>query len=277
MQDYSFKLGKFPVPTQHGAWAMWLVPATMGAALTGTWRWSVLLILLGFMLIFLSHQPAIRALRRWKFRRILDDNSINWAIVLGGSGVGLLAALFSYYRLWFAMILGFVVALALLTHISMTLNKKQTSIPGEIIGVLGLTASAPLIYLYLYEILDARGWVLWAINLLYFSGSIFYVKLKLRYQPAHEEPQFIFKLRFGLPLIMYTIFVFIFMISVTALRHYSWYFVVAFIPFLIKISLGIVNWNTGQDLKAWQIGLNEIIHAALFAILSVIGFYKTGV
>jgi hypothetical protein len=174
------------------------------------------------------------------------------------------------------MVLGLVVTIALLIHLRMTLNKKHLSIPGEIIGVLGLTASAPLMYLYLYEILDARGWVLWAISILYFSGSIFYVKLKLRYQPAHDEPQFIFKIRAGLPLVIYTILVFIFMIAVTAMRHYSWYFVVAFVPFLIKVSMGIVNWNTRQDLKAWQIGINEIIHAALFAILSVIGFYKTG-
>lgn len=276
MQNYSFKLGKFPVPTQHGAWAIWLVPAIMGVALAGNWRWSVLLILLGFMLIFLSHQPAIRAMRRWKRRRILDVNSINWAIVLGGSGIGLLGALFIFNRLWFAMMLGLVVAIALLFHLRMTLNKRHMSIPGEIIGVLGLTASAPLMYLYLYEILDARGWVLWAINMLYFSGSIFYVKLKLHYQPANEEPQLIFKLQSGLPLITYTIFVFMFMITITALRHYSWYFVVAFIPFLIKISLGIAKWNTSQDLKAWRIGLIEIFHAVLFAILSIIGFYKTG-
>jgi hypothetical protein len=255
---------------------MWLVPAVMSIVLAGTWYWSILLILLGFLLIFLSHQPTIRAMRRWNYRHVLDRNSTNWAIVLGGSGISLLGTLFIYYRLWSAMLLGFVVAVTLLIHLRMTLNKKHMSIPGEIIGVLGLTASAPLIYLYLHGILDVRGWVLWAINILYFSGSIFYVKLKLRYQPANEEPQFMFKLQSGLPLILYTIFVFIFMITVTAIRDYSWYFVVAFMPFLAKISTGIVKWNTRQDLKAWRIGLNEIIHAVLFAILSVIGFYKTG-
>jgi hypothetical protein len=276
MQNYSLKLGKFPPPTQHGAWAMWLVPAIMGAVLANRWRWSVLLVLLGFMLIFLAHQPAVRAMRRWKHRRMLDENSINWALVLGGLGAGELGVLFIFNQLWYALFFGLIVALTLLFHVRLTLNKKHTSVPGEIIGVLGLTASAPLMYLYLYETLDARGWVLWAVNMLYFSGSVYYVKLKLRYQPAHEEPKFILKLRASLPLVVYTAFVFIFMISVTALRNYSWYFVVAFIPFLIKSLFGIVTWNTRQDLKAWRIGVNEIIHAVLFATLSIIGFYRTG-
>ena len=276
-KTFKFNLGRFPVPTQHGAWAFWLIPAFMGLALSGTWRWSTLLVVLGFLLIFLSHQPTIRALRKWYFRKQHDINSISWALLLSGSGLILLAVLFIINRLWLAILLGFFVSIAFTFHIILTLKKEHLSIPGEIIGVFGLTAAAPLIYLYLHGILDAVGWVLWAINFLYFTGSVFYVKLRLRIQPTQPERNIIGKISTGAPLLLYALGVLIFMVSVTFLRNYSWLFFTAFVPFFIKVLWGVYNWQRKVKLKPSRLGFSELAHSICFGCISILGFFTSGI
>jgi len=274
---YIFKLGSFPIPTQHGAWAIWLIPTLMGLTLSGVWRWSTLLVVLGFLLIFLSHQPTIRALRRWRFRKQPDANSISWAVLLSGSGTLLLAVLFIFNRLWLAMLLGVIVTIAFSFHIILTLKKEQLSIPGEIIGIFGLTASAPLTYLYLHGTLDALGWVLWTINFLYFTGSIFYVKLRLRIQPSKPEPNFVGKISTGAPLLLYSFGVLIFMASVTFIRDYSWLFFVAFIPFFCKVLWGVFKWQSNIKLKPSRVGFSELAHSIYFGCVSILGFFTPGI
>ncbi|MBL7047317.1 MAG: YwiC-like family protein, partial [Candidatus Marinimicrobia bacterium] len=79
MKNY---FGSFPVPRQHGVWAMFLVPAVMAATLAERWRWSSLFLILAFILIFLSHQPAIHLLRRFRYQQKIEKQSLFWVILL---------------------------------------------------------------------------------------------------------------------------------------------------------------------------------------------------
>ncbi|NOZ03996.1 MAG: hypothetical protein GXO92_05250 [FCB group bacterium] len=268
-------LKSFPVPQQHGAWVMFLLPAFMAMMLSDHVDLSTWLVILGFVLIFLAHRPAVRFLRRRKYRRQTDLEALRWTILLGGSGALLLAALFILHQQWIALTVGAITGLALAFHLQLTLNKDHMSIPGEIIGVAGLTASAPIMYLHLHGTMDARGWVLWLINFLYFTGSIFYIKLKLRTQPASSAPNTIGKIEAGKSVLIYSLFLFVFVLAVTCVRGYSWYFLLAFIPFIVKSVTGVFRWTSKKQLKPKYVGFNEVGHALLFAVLALLGFYYT--
>ena len=267
--------GSFPVPRQHGAWAMFLVPAIMAATLADRWRWSSLFLILAFILIFLSHQPAIHLLRRFRYQRKIEKQSLFWVILLGGSGFVIAGVLFIWFRQWIAMMFGGIVGVAFLIHLWLTMNKEHMSIPGEIVGVFGLTASAPTLYLFLHGSLDARGWVLWMINFLYFTGSIFYVKLKLRVQPRLPEPGLKGKIKVGTPVISYSFLVLIYVLIVTLIRGYSWFFFLAYVPFFIKVIVGTIQWQDRKSLKINRFGFTELIHAIVFFIFSLAGFHYT--
>lgn len=82
--------GPFPVPRQHGAWAMFLVPAVMAASLADYWSWGLPFLVVSFVLVFLSHRPASQILRRWKLKRTLYRPALGWLLFLGGAGLALL-------------------------------------------------------------------------------------------------------------------------------------------------------------------------------------------
>lgn len=268
-------LKSFPVPQQHGAWVMFLLPALMAMALSDRVDLSTWLVILGFILIFLAHRPAVRFLRRRKYRRQTDLTSLWWTILLGGSGALLLAVLFILHQQWIALTVGAITGIALVLHLKLTLNKNHMSIPGEIIGVAGLTASAPIMYLHLHGVMDARGWVLWLINFLYFTGSIFYIKLKLRTQPISSVPGTKGKIEAGKPVLIYCAFLFVFVLVAICTGGYSWFFLLAFIPFVIKSVTGVFRWTSKKQLKPKHIGFYEVGHALLFAVLTLFGFYYT--
>ncbi len=241
----------------------------------GEWRWSSLFLILSFILIFLSHRPAVRFMRRKKFRQVIEWQSLNWALLLAGSGATIAGYLFLSAHQWSAMILGGIAAVTMLFHLRLTLNREHMSVPGEIIGVAGLTASAPVLYLFQHGSLDAQGWVLWMVNFLYFTGSIFYIKLKVRHQPRYEEPDVVGKLQAGLPALTYSILVVIYLLVITAIRGYSWYFLMAYLPSVAKVLTGIFRWQSKAKLKVSRYGFVELAHAIIFGIFTILGFENT--
>lgn len=98
-------MNPFPKPRQHGAWAMFLIPAVMAASLAGEWNWAALFLIVSFILIFLSYEPAVRVVRRWKNRRILAKEQLRWIIRFAGSGALIAAIVFIRYGQWDALFL----------------------------------------------------------------------------------------------------------------------------------------------------------------------------
>lgn len=266
-------LGSFPKQRQHGAWAMFLVPAFMALFLNPAMVYSSLLLIFSFILIFLAHQPAGKFLRFLKITGKPDSLSFLWVLLLAGSGFLISGFLLVHYQRWDALILGGIVGLLLLMHLWMTLNKEALSITAELIGVLGLTASAPFVYIFNNVSLDAEGWVLWMLNFLYFSGSIFYIKLKLRWQPSHPEPSLPGKIKAGKLLIIFSIILILYLFVTIKIRGYSLLFMVAFLPFFLKAAYGLINWNTKGRQKPKSVGLLELKHSMIFLFLTLLAFH----
>jgi len=252
---------------------MFLIPAFMAMLLNPAESSASLLLIISFVLIFLAHQPAGKVLRKYKNKGTLERRSFYWVLLLGGSGALLSGFLIFQNQRWTALVLGAAVCLTLMIHLWMTVNKEAMSIPGELIGVLGLTAGAPFIYIYNHGFLDARGIVLWMLNFLYFSGSIFYIKLKLRIQPSHGEPGFFGKIKAADTLLLYSVLLILYLFITIKIRGYSWLFLLAFLPFFAKTVYGIINWNAKGKLKPRTAGLLELTYSLLFLILTLLAFH----
>ncbi|MBC8323603.1 MAG: YwiC-like family protein [Candidatus Marinimicrobia bacterium] len=251
---------------------MFLIPAVMAASLAGEWNWASLFLIASFILIFLSYEPAVRVVRRWKNKHILSKDSMYWIILFAGSGALIATAVFSRYGQWNALFFGCVVALTMMIHLWLTVNKQNMSIPGELVGVFGLTSSAPVIYLFLHQSMDARGWILWLINFLYFAGSIYYIKLKLRIQPQLSEPSTHIKIKKAVPLLVYNMILILFLWITIWLRGYTWLFLLAFGPYIIKSIIGIFTWQTKAAFNPKQTGFVELFHAIFFLIINILAF-----
>ncbi len=250
------KLGNFPAPKQHGAWAMFIVPSLLAIAALKASVVSSGIVLCGFILVFLSYQPTIDFLRRFKNRNIIDTSSLVWSALLGFTGSVVLVAYATGSVQWQILLFGGLVIGALNVHLWLTIKKEHMSIFGELFGIAGLTASGPIMYIYLAGPIDINGWLIWCVSFLYFGGSVFYVKYVLRPTKRNKKEN-------G-QLIGYIAFAFMVLNLITIFTEVQFWIFAAFIPYWIK-SIRIILFSEGNTrLKPSKVGIKEIMHSIYF-------------
>ncbi|MFQ6615656.1 MAG: YwiC-like family protein [Fidelibacterota bacterium] len=272
MGTIAYRLGPFPVPRQHGAWAMFLIPTFMALAVARPWNWSSPVLAGAYVLVFLSHRPAGQVVRAWGSRRSVDPSSLVWTLILGGSGAGTVVILLAIHHVWIGFLLGILVGATFGLHLRMTLHRRHMSTRGEMMGVFGLTAAGPLTYVFVQGTLDPLGWFLWLINFLYFAGSVHYVKLKLRVQPSTTRPPVLGRFRPGLPSLVHSLVVLAVVSGITLVQGTSWLFVAAYGPFVLKVFTGVFRWQDKDSLHVTRFGFTELAHALVFGTLATGAF-----
>ncbi len=265
-----FNLKSFPKPRQHGAWIMFLVPAFMAAGLDTHYLWPDLILITAFIFIFLAYQPFQRFLRRRIQRNTFDREALLWSSLLGGIGALLATGMFIGFQRWSAFLFGIIIVIFLFIHLIWAIRTSTLALPVEMVGVAGLTASAPMIILFNTGTLNTLGWTIWLVNFLYFAGSLFFVKLKLRIQPSMPAPSIPEKIKRGIPLLGYTACVYFILYLLIRFYPFEKLLLVAFLPFALKAVIGVFSWYDKQLAKPSRTGFYEIFHAVIFTGIALI-------
>jgi 1,4-dihydroxy-2-naphthoate octaprenyltransferase len=114
---------------------------------------------------------------------------------------------------------------------------------------------------------------LWLVNALYFGGTVFYIKLKVRQQPRLPAPD-----RLGERLLKsracltYQGVVLTVIIALVALDHVPALLPLAFVPMTLKVIYGAARWQDKHSLSLPRLGVIEVIHSTLFAVLVIAAF-----
>jgi len=265
-----FNLKSFPQPRQHGAWIMFLVPALMAVGLDIRQQGLDLILIVAFVFIFLSYQPFQRFLRRRIQRNTFDRESLLWSGLLGGTGVLLSTGMFIWFQRWSAFLFDIIIVIFLFIHLIWAIRTSTLALPVELVGVAGLTASGPMIVLFNTGTLDTVGWTIWLVNFLYFAGSLFFVKLKLRIQPSMPAPSVLEKIKWGTPLLGYTACVYFILYLLIQFYSFEKLLLFAFLPFALKAVIGVFSWYDKQLAKPSRTGFYEIFHAVIFIGIALI-------
>lgn len=184
-------LFRLPKPKEHGAWGMLYVSFFMAVCVAGSFDLKVWLLLATVTLLFFSQQPLTQLLSRRIGANFQQYRPTYWWLGFYWTSSAVLGAyLYSAYRLvhlpWFALMMA-LVAFAFVYHLK---RNSVRTIAGELVGILGLTMTAPLAHYVALGQIRVTGFVLWVLAIVYFSSSIFYVKarveqfLKSRSRPA---------------------------------------------------------------------------------------------
>ncbi len=169
------------LPHEHGAWAMFVIPLLIGMGAGHAINGTTVLFAMTALGFFLLRHPLMLALKS-RAPNIRRD-AMYWSGIYSAltciSGVILLLT----SQLWTLIPIGGFGLATLAVYLLLAVRRAEMSTAGEWIGIAGLALSAPGAYLASSGRLDATALALYTLNLLYFGGTISYVKFKVREQP----------------------------------------------------------------------------------------------
>jgi hypothetical protein len=285
------RLGSPPVPNDHGAYAMLLVPMLLGfilgtihgtaanASLPASWLRLFIFTLFAVSLIsiFFASEP-VSVIFRPRAGTATRRRAWLWlGIYLLAAGLAGAPLLF-VWKLWeLGWFLLPAVALMLLFLMAVKL-RKQRSLGVRLLGIIGLTLSAPAAYYVASGTgtgigtgsLDATGWGLWAASAVYFVGTLFNVRAWFEANKQKKggvtNPQLPAWLVASILLYIATSALVIWICAVV--DALPWAAFLAFVPSLLRA--GWTLWRTPVHIPIKTVGLIEFAQSFLFALLLIV-------
>ncbi len=262
---------KPPFPREHGAWAMFLVSLVVGWLVAGEWNLQGTVLALSATGAFLGRHPMGLALKARRRRKSIDRSLAIWTgayLAIGGLGGLWLITLGERPGLLVFVPLATLLFAAYLRQVA---HRKEYSVLGELLGIAGLVLNAPAAYYASSGRFDATAGGLWVIHLLYFSGSVFYIKLKVREQARRQAPnQLSQRLIAGRACLAYQSTALTVVALLVLVRWMPALTPLALIPVTIKTIIGTVRWQDRPSLSLVRLGLTEVGHSLLFGLMTVL-------
>jgi hypothetical protein len=165
------------VSPEHGVYVVLLVSLLTGTAAAQQWTETTTLALICAFCGFQAEHPLVVQTRQ---RKSLKPRLLLWGGVYGGIAAAL--ALYLYWQsgaqfsplLW---IYGGAIAALMLDGVAV-LYREQKSVVNEFVTFAAVCLTAPFVYIVTAGNLSAEAIGLWLLNTLFFSSSIFTVKLR---------------------------------------------------------------------------------------------------
>ncbi|MBZ5683496.1 MAG: YwiC-like family protein [Acidobacteriia bacterium] len=173
------------LPREHGAWGLLLVPMVTGAGVAfhqASHIFPLILLLTAALALFWLRTPLESLLGTSAMRaQTLDESHTLRSIIvlLAGIAAVTLAALLWAGRNVGLWPLGAAVAAAFIAQAVLKKMGRRTRMLSEMVGTIGLTASAPAAYYVITGEFNATAWMLWLANILFAGDQIHYVQLRI--------------------------------------------------------------------------------------------------
>jgi hypothetical protein len=274
-----------PLPKEHGSWAMFSMPLIIGFVVAAQWQWRSLWLIGAALGLFLVRYPIdtlIKTRKRPTKGRTPTKGGtptadrarlIRWAIVYGAIAALCGGWLIVIEQLTWLIPLGVLSAALLAYHWWLVERRQEMSVRGELAGIFGLALGALLAYYVSTGLIDGTALGLWIVNALYFGGTVFYIKLKVRQQPKESAPDRVSeRLVKAKACLTYQSVVLTFLILLVASERLPALALLAFVPMTLKVLYGATRWQDRKSLSLPRLGVIEIIHSVTFAALIVVAF-----
>lgn len=180
------RLRSLIVPREHGAWGMLLVPLASGAAVGflagGHHVLNLPLLVVATLAIFWMRTPV----ENWMGTSPMHAQSTEERALVGRATLVLaaiasmaLAGLFWGGQNADLFSLGVIAALAFMLQAGLKKLGRQTRVTAQIVGAIGLTATAPAAYSVVVGHLDGPALLLWLSNWFFAINQIQFVQLRI--------------------------------------------------------------------------------------------------
>ena len=253
---------KPPIPHEHGAWAMLYAPMLIAILALGRFELAVVLFLIATTAIFLAHEP-LAVLVKLNPNRPSSPQIFRaskwWLAIYCAIAMAATMPLLLHYERWLLAPFGVVLLALLSTHIYLASKREERTISGEFLGVISLTLTAPSAYYVLTGKLDMFCLLLWGLNIVYFTSSIFYVKMRVSRFAKKKDADALTWQCLGYHVLLAA--------GIGALMWMNWITGVAalaFLPVILRTFAGLKKEKGKLNLK--RIGIAETVYTLLFVI-----------
>jgi hypothetical protein len=261
------------LPREHGAWGLLLVPMITGAGVAFHRASNVaplILLATAALALFWLRTPleSLLGTTAMRVQNLEEAHAVRSFIALLGAvaAVALGALLWAGRNpdLW---LLGTAVAAAFVLQAVLKKLGRNARMLSEMVGTIGLTASAPAAYYVITGNFGATAWMLWIANLLFAGDQIHYVQLRIH---TAKIEGFRAKLAKGWPFALGQA-IMTAVITIACLdRLMPPIASLAFAPLLFRGWFYFVQEST--PLVVRRLGWSELKHATVFCVLLIAAF-----
>lgn len=262
------------VPGDHGAYAMLLIPAVIGliaGAMHGLdpeinfWLAAGLL-LMALLAVFFAFEP-LDVLAKPGINETARKKARIWLGVYLAVTLLSGAPLVLLWQRWSLVWLAIPATLPLITFLIAKRWRKQRSLGVRWLGIAGLVVSGPACYYLVTGLLDEVALGLWAVGLVYFGSSLFYVRIwfeaKKREKTRPKEariPGWLLAMTLA-----YLVLGYLVVAGLAVWLILPWTALLVFAPMTAKMLMALHRPPTYIPIK--QVGLFEFAQSFVFAIL----------
>lgn len=262
-----------PLPKEHGSWVMFSFPFLIGTLVAQQFPARLLLLAVAALGFYLMRYPLATLVKTRKRPSPARKELWIWAAVYAALAAVFGVATAALFSLWWLLPMGAFGGALVAFNLWLVMRRQEMSAIGELSGIVGLAMGAPMAYYTATGTLDGKAWLLWLICGLYFGGTVFYVKLKVRQQPRQSSPeQLSARLRAGKASLLYHTTALAVATVLSALKITPPWLPMAFIPVVAKAWVGAWQWQDRKTLNLKRIGLVELAHSTIFALVVVFIF-----
>jgi hypothetical protein len=217
-----------PAPREHGAWGILLVPFATACGAAWQWNLPAALLLASVLCFYVARTSWLK--RQWK-----------WVVGLLAASVTAAVPLVVVWQLWWLPAFAVVAA-------PLASRPTGRSVWSQLLGVIGLTLTAPAAWYAATGKLDATAWRLWVVMVAYFTGGVLYVRM--------------FITRSRLPNLAYHAGLALFLVAGAVGGMISWPVAAAFGPPVLRAVIG----SGRLPAKLWlkKLGWTEVGYSLLF-------------
>ncbi len=252
---------------------MFTVPLIIGCVVAAQWQWRTLWLIATALGLFLVRFPIDTLIKTRKRPTADRARLIRWAMVYGSVAAIGGGWLLVIDRLFWLIPLGMAGIALLIYHWRLVERRQEMSARGELAGIFGLALGAPLAYYVSTGILNGTALGLWIVNALYFGGTVFYIKLKVRQQPKEPAPDRVSeRLVKARACLTYQSVVLTLIMVLIASHRLPALALFAFVPMTIKVLYGATRWQDRKSLSLPRLGVIEMVHSVVFAVLIIAAF-----
>jgi hypothetical protein len=260
---------KVPLPREHGAWGILLVPFLTAVLVAGRLTPAVPLALAAVVLAFLARfplevllAPAGREARVGP--ELARARHFAWVYGLGLLGTG--AVLVGGWKLYLLVPLGGLAGALFGLHIRAARRGSERRLGEELLTTSGLTLSALAGWIAATGGVDGRGLLVWVLNATFFCAGVVYVKSRIQARRAglRGEDRFPRGVVLGFHLLLVAL-----ASALVALRWASALVVVPFALAAARASWGLRR--SGQPFALRRLGWSEVGLSLLFAGFLALG------